>query len=235
MHTFLAALALSVLPQARPVELPVGSAPAPVAAPHFPDRLHAFVWRNWTLVPPERMAKAVGATSEQIKRIGRSMGLPEAPPITEETRARSYLTVIRRNWHLLPYEQLVELLGVTPERLAHLLREDDFLYIKLGSHKPKCEPLRYTEPDAAAQARAAEIARTVRETFGARTGLSHDPLFSFVRRLSAAPAKRPAKRSESRFSPRFGYSYFALFGDPLLESHADPFPDGYLATDTRSG
>src|SRR5579884_4445528 len=35
----------------RMTDLPVGSAPAPVALPHFPDRLHAFVWRNWPLVP----------------------------------------------------------------------------------------------------------------------------------------------------------------------------------------
>ncbi len=26
--------------------LPKGSAPTPVACPHFPDRLHAAVWRN---------------------------------------------------------------------------------------------------------------------------------------------------------------------------------------------
>jgi hypothetical protein len=40
--------------------LPVGSTPAPVPFPHFPDRLHAFVWRNWSLVPVDRLAKVVG-------------------------------------------------------------------------------------------------------------------------------------------------------------------------------
>src|ERR1035438_4287103 len=37
-------------------DLPRGSAPKPVPFPHFPDRLHAFVWRNWPLVPARRMA-----------------------------------------------------------------------------------------------------------------------------------------------------------------------------------
>ena len=32
-------------------DLPRGTAPRPVPFPHFPDRLHAFVWRNWQLVP----------------------------------------------------------------------------------------------------------------------------------------------------------------------------------------
>src|ERR1035441_3636144 len=35
-------------------DLPRGSAPKPVLFPHFPDRLHAFVWRNWPLVPARR-------------------------------------------------------------------------------------------------------------------------------------------------------------------------------------
>ena len=49
--------------------------------------------------------------------------------------ARGYVTLIRRNWHLLPYDQLLELLGMTPEQLAFTLREDDYLWIKLGSLK----------------------------------------------------------------------------------------------------
>jgi hypothetical protein len=33
---------------------------------------------------------------------------------------------------------------------------------------------------------------------------------------------------QSRFSPRFCYSYFAIYGDPLLGPEADPYPEGYL-------
>ena len=41
-------------------------------------------------------------------------------------KTRGYITLIRRNWHLLPYEQLLELVEMTPEQLAFTLREDDF-------------------------------------------------------------------------------------------------------------
>ena len=39
----------------------------------------------------------------------------------------------------------------------------------------------------------------------------------------------PAGVTERRtvWSPRYLYSYFALYGDPLMEPEADPFPDGY--------
>ena len=175
------------------VDLPVGNAPAPVPIPHFPTTFHAYVWRNWTLVPTDRIAKAVGAGREDILRTGQAMGLPNPPRITKDQERRSYLTVIRRNWHLLPYEQLLALLNWKSEELAYTLREDDFLYIKLGSHKPKCEPIRYAPPDERTMAREQEIARVVKEYFPNGV-LSKEPLFCFVRELSKPPPTPKAHR-----------------------------------------
>jgi hypothetical protein len=210
-----------------PADLPIGSSPRPLSLPHFPSRLHAFVWRNWTLVPLGRLAEVLGASPGEVLGVGRSMGLGEPPGLDEELRRRSYITVIRRNWHLLPYEQLLQLLGWTAEELAFVLREDDFLWIKLGSLKPACEPLRYAAPDEAARSRAAEIAGIVRETFPDGPDRVEEPPFHFVRELST-PLPAPSAPAASRFSPRYCYSYFALYGDPFLEPELDPYPDGYL-------
>ena len=46
--------------------LPMGGAPEPLDAAWFPSRMHAFVWRNWALVPLERMAEVVGAKAEEL-------------------------------------------------------------------------------------------------------------------------------------------------------------------------
>ena len=83
--------------------LPTGSAPHPIRFRHFPDRLHTFVWRNWELVSLERMAKILDTTPEKVRRIGQSMGLPRhiRPPV--EYQQRGYISIIRRNWHILPY------------------------------------------------------------------------------------------------------------------------------------
>ena len=163
----------------------VGGAPKPVAFPHFPSRLHAFVWRNWPLVPVARMAEVVGATPGQIVQLGEALGLGAPPHITRDQRRRSYITVIKRNWHLLPYEQLLKLLGWTAEEMAYTLREDDFLFIKLGSLKPHCEPLRWAASDELMRQREHEIARIVRQEFDPSLDQPGDPLFSFVSRLSA--------------------------------------------------
>jgi hypothetical protein len=214
-------------------DLPEGAAPAPVLLRHFPDRLHAFVWRNWTLVPARRMARVVGAEASDILRLGRAMGLGDQPPITRDQQARSHLTVIRRNWHLLPYGQLLELLGWTAARLDYALREDDFLYIKLGSLKPRCELLRYRPPDRETLERERLIARIVREEFTTGVAEGSDPLFGFVSELSRKPVA--VARLAASTGLRFCYSYFALYGDPLLEPDLDPYPEGYLARLAAAG
>jgi hypothetical protein len=222
----------------RASDLPAGAAPPPVPLPHFPDLLHAFVWRNWSLVPVERLARVTGAASPDIAEIGRSMGLGEPPQIGSEQWRRSHLTVIRRNWHLLPYEQLLDLLGWTPEELAYALQEDDFLFHKLGRLKPACAPLRYAPPDERCRRRAAEIAGIVREQFGEDPGRASEPLFAFVEQLSASPPHpdtHTPTRVNTALSPRFCYSYFALYGDPLLDTDCEPYPDGYLARLAASG
>src|SRR5829696_8746780 len=211
--------------------LPVGNAPAPLPLPHFPSRLHAFVWRNWPLGRVEQLAKVLGTAPRQVEEMARAMGLPRQPHITDEQLRRSHITIIKRNWHLLPYEQLLALLGWTPEKLAYILREDDFLYIKLGSHKPKCEQLRWVERSRAIRKRESDIARVIQEFD--QDPSDKEPLFDFVEKLSS-PLWFP-KRPETDGALRLCYSYFALYGDPLLEADLDSYPDGYLARLSESG
>lgn len=217
-----------------PTDLPMGSAPEALSFGHFPSRMHAFVWRNWQLVPADRMARVIGTSRDRIVKIGQSMGLEGPPRISADQLRRSHVTIIRRNWHLLPYEQLLDLLGWSAEEMAYALREDDFLFVKLGNLKPRCDRLVYSEPSAAARARAAGIRRELRKQFPQGVGRLVEPLFSFVKDLSAR--RGTAQRTpDDGSSPRFCYSYFGLYGDPLADTRSDPYPDGYLASLAASG
>lgn len=210
--------------------LPVGSAPAAIKLGYFPDRLHAFVWRNWELASLERMAKVLETTPENVRQIGHSMGLPPhiAPP--KEYQQRGYISIIRRNWHILPYEQLLTLLGWDAQKLAFTLREDDFLWIKLGSLKPSCPVLRYTEPNDLVIKRCEEIRSVVLSHFGQELVKSSRPRFEFIRDMpSTGKAKPPPFSKANEKEPiRFVYSYFGVFGDPLSDPELDPYPDGLL-------
>ena len=48
----------------------------PIPEPHFPDRMHLFVWRNWELANADRMAKVLGTTPEKVLDVGASIKLP---------------------------------------------------------------------------------------------------------------------------------------------------------------
>lgn len=210
--------------------LPVGGGEKALESRHFPDRTHEFVWRNWNAAAPAKLASILGASEAEVTEIAVSMGLPAAADVPPQMMTRGYVSLIRRNWHLLPYEQLLQLLEMTPERLDVMLREEDFLWVKLGRTKPACEPLRYEAPSDAAKERAAQIRQVVEEDFGTALAEPGEPRFDFVRKLSAplpdfAPPETIA--GEIPFQ-RIVHSYVAVFGDPLLDPSLNPYPDGFL-------
>ncbi|MCD6338617.1 MAG: hypothetical protein J7M29_04465 [Verrucomicrobia bacterium] len=230
-----AAVAVGGAAAAAWAALPVGSAPAPVAFEHFPDRLHTFIWRNWNVVGVDRLAAVLRASPAEAAALAAGMGLPPARPAPAEQLRRGYITILRRNWHLLPYPQLLQMVGMTEEQLERALWEDDFLWIKFGMLKPRCKPLYYRPPDETARRREREIAAVVRRHFGDRLRSPGEPRFQFIERMgrpAAAPASspRPAASGSDAFEARFLYSYFGLYGDPLFEADPalDPYPEGLL-------
>ena len=200
---------------------------------HFPTRMHAFVWRNWQLLPLSTMAGVAGTTPEVLAAIGRRMGLHGPPNITPDQLQRSYTTIIRRNWHILPLRQLQHLLGWSPEQLAYILREDDFLFIKLGALKPICEPLLYSPSAEEHRERERKIAAATQRLFGERAGQLETPLFDFLEPFRSDDGPAPSARTGG--PPRFCYSYFAPYGDCLLDETLDPYPDGYLRALSEAG
>jgi hypothetical protein len=228
-----AALLLITSLQAAAAALPPPSDKPALAAPHFPDRLHAFVWRNWGVADSQRIAAVLGTSVENVRAIATSMGLaeqPETPP-----QERIYLSIIRRNWHLLDYDQLLTLLDWTPQRLAHTLREDDFLWIKLGSLKPRCGKLSYAEPDDQVRRRAAEIRELVSRSFARDLATPAERRFAFLERFTRPVKAADAPPPRADAAPRFLYSYSAVFGDALADPSLDPFPDALLHELSRLG
>ncbi|MBN1588577.1 MAG: hypothetical protein JW888_03590 [Pirellulales bacterium] len=200
---------------------------------HFPDRAHAVVWRNWHAVEPERIATVLGTSVENVTAMAESMGLPPAIAIPPEQKTRGYfcMTLCRRNWHLLPMDQLATLLDTTPDELLRLLQvEEAANWHILGDRKPACPPVKYQVPDAQARQRAAQIKSVVEEYFGDALRQSGEPRFAFVHRLaepepSSSRSRPPATASDS---PRIAHSFLKTFGDPLMDPKIDMYPEGLL-------
>ncbi len=221
-----AALVLSgtIQSYAAETELPVGPAPEALEMAHFPNRVCTFIWRNWESVELDRMAEVLGTTPDKVAEIGKLMGLPPHQKISDWKKSRGYITLIRKNWHLLNYDQMLQLLGWDAEKLAYTLKEDDFLWVKLGRLKPQARPLRYAPLTDEEKARCREIGKVVHEHFSELFRRPFENRYQFVTRLSYPLDYRPEPRPLDEEPIRFLYSYFAVYGDPLLHPELDPYP-----------
>ena len=126
----------------------------------FPTRWQTVIFRNYGIIPVERLAKVLGSTENTIHAEAKRLGL-EQIEYNPDWLVRGYATIVRNNWHLLDYEGLQTLLGVTADELAFSLKEDDFLGVKLGNFKPDCPPVSYAPLTAEEMEKTALIADMV--------------------------------------------------------------------------
>jgi hypothetical protein len=197
---------------------------------HFPTKMQAVIWRNWGIIPTCKIAKVLRTTEENIVQLAVDMGLPVTKSDNSQTwLERGYITIIRKNWHLLPYEQLLELLGWDWDKLAFVLKEDDFLYIKLGSLKPRCEKVIYRPLSWEQKKQTMQIKKLVKKHFGIVE--FSDNSFDFLSRknihksINTPPSK----------GLKMLYSYSAIYGDPLLDAKLNPYPEELLRQYAEKG
>ena len=201
---------------------------APIPAFAFPDALSAFVFRNWGLVEPDTMARTVGASREDIVKIATEMGLAADVKVSPLWKTLGYVTILRRNWHLLPYPQLMELTGLSRHQLRSALMEDDFLGTKLGIPRPKCPPIRFSKAlaDNGRPARL-EIKDTLAKANALPGNTEEEPRFAFLDRFgSLAPL---SSGGDARFDLRMIYPFSADYGDILAGDPLVSCPEGLIA------
>ncbi|MBO4630423.1 MAG: hypothetical protein J5858_00730 [Lentisphaeria bacterium] len=207
-------------------DLPVGNLKAPVEYPHFASRWQAFLWRNWELVPPGRLAAILQCTEAEIFQAAEEMGLTAHPQVNPKWLSHGYLTLIRNNWQLLPYSQILQLLDWIPEKMAYTLKEEDFFWTKLGKIKPDCLPLKYEELTPA-QHEATKHLRTVLRKYFPEEQMEYlESPFAFADQF----APLPPTPGGDRFDFNYIHSYAASCGDVLGNAETlDPVPENLLS------
>ena len=123
----------SMLPIIKEVKMPNDN---------FPTKWQAVIFRNYGLVSTDKIAKTLGCDVATVERESARLGLKNVA-YDENWEKRGYITLIRNNWFLLPYAQILTLLDITEEKLDFYLEKEDFLAVKLGSFKPQCAEVRY--------------------------------------------------------------------------------------------
>ena len=205
--------------------LPSGSSPDSLEYPHFPTLHQLVIWRNIGLVPAERIAATLETSVANVVQAAVDMGLDPDESNCAVFLERGFQTIIRRNWDILPYEQILDLLQWTPEKLAYILKEDDFFWVKLGFGKPRCAPVKFRQLDEKEQKRTAEIKKVMEQYFSDEPPAAEQP-FAFLNKYGRL---LPADAGDPRFDMKMVYSYSALYGDPLLDPEISSYPEDMLA------
>ncbi len=183
---------------------------------HFPTQWQAVIFRNYGMVPAENIAKAIKCDVKTLLREAERLGFKSQPSDFSDWRKKGYITLIKSNWHICTYEQIETLLDIDEKELAFILKEDDFLDLKLGGFKPFVEPPSYTPLDENQIRLTKKIARTVTENF-----INEKiPPFDFYRGGDT--------RYEKSRELKIIYSYSASYGDFLIDETIDNFPDALL-------
>ena len=200
-----------------------------LALSHFPSRFHAAVFRLWETVAKERIAKALEVSVEEVQTAADEMGLP-TQKYNEKWATRGYITTIRNAWHILPYDQLLRALDWTEDQLAVILKEDDFLDVKMGWFKPHCEPVKPEPLNEEQKKRLLRIKETVKDRFG--DWFTGEEPFDFF--------KNEPNETVPQFATdglRLIYSYCGLYASVLESDSAISvsYPDELLKMYQKAG
>ena len=189
---------------------------AAIPFPHFPTKQQAFIFRAFEFVKPERIARMLGTSLETVLRAAADMGLT-TPCDSDIWLKKGYITIIRSLWHILPYEQLLELLDMDRNAFAKLLREEDFLDVKLGK-KPVCEPLVWQELTQEQQKQTEALRQTM-----ADVELSGAAPFDF-----SYSAPKMDFSGKPLFGTRMIYGFSGLYQTALDVDSEEYCPDAML-------
>lgn len=213
----------------------------PLPTPHFPTQAQCLIYRLWNIISPTRLAAVLHTDVNTVLSAASDMGLTtDADEHTYDNwLQKGYITIIRAVWHLLNYDQIMQLLDWDEEKLAFILHEDDFLDIKLGENKPYCEPIYWRALSKREKEQTAEIRDITVQALKQLPPVKRQP-FSFeqlfAQRAAEANAHCSATKNNhtttpARFDKRIIYSYCALYGDTFFDQNLidQSFPDELLS------
>lgn len=184
-----------------------------------PQKWQTVILRNYGLVSSKTLASVLKTSEQTIINEAKRLGL-EKIKFNPDWKKLGYITLIRNNWHLLPYDQLVDLLGTDEATLDYNLREDDFLNVKLGLIKSECEPVFYSPLSSDDISKTERIAEIIRQSYVE----SYATPFDFYPKNSNTYA---VKADNTEFD-RIVYSYSMLYGDTFMDGE-EIVPDGLLS------
>ena len=188
---------------------------------NLPTKWQTVIFRNYGYVSTDKIAKTIECSEETVKVEAEKLGLANID-FDEQWEKSGYITIIRNNWFLLPYEQLTTLLGFSETKLDFVLKEEDFLSVKLGEVKPECEKVAYAPLDEQAEKETRAIGDKVRSLLQKPTARP----FAFFDETELTSGEITMQKGDE--SVRIVHGFLTPCGDPFAQNSEDYLPDTLL-------
>lgn len=173
-----------------------------------PAAWQTVLLRNFGLVTDKKLAEVLRTDMATIRREAERLGIGGIK-YDPNWKKLGYINIIKNNWHLLPYSQLLELLEMSEDELAYCLKEDDFLAIKLGSFKAEADEIRYSPLTEDEKMETNRLASLIKKEFIE----DYATPFEFYK----SEAIRRERKGNGKGFDKIAYSYSMLYGDTFLE------------------
>ncbi len=192
-----------------------------------PTRWQSVILRNYGHAPVANIARVLRTSEETVHEEAARMGLPRADG-DARFLSEGYITLIRNNWFLLPADRLCTLIGMTKERLAFALKEEDFLFAKLGNRRPKLSSrgLSYRPLGKRALRATERIAKTL-------SPLYKDGYGSYFDFFKSLPPAESVVADKTR--THMVHGYITPCAEPFLVDSESYLPDELLSAYAKSG
>lgn len=203
--------------------LPIKKVPLPKEV--FPQRWQTVIFRNYGLVSTDKIAKTLECDVKTVETEACRMGLPN---IRSDGRweKKGFITLVRNNWYLLPYDQLKILLDYDDNRLEFVLLKEDFLDVKLGFFKPECLHITYQPLTKEEKVETEIIAKKIRKYLPTTTHA-----FEFFDENKVTEI--PLNVSDDKI--RLIHGYLTPCGDALMMDDEEYLPEGLLREYQKQG
>ena len=205
-----------MLPKVKRVPLPVQV---------FPQKWQTVIFRNYGLVSTDKIAKTLACDEETVKREASRLGLGEVV-YDEKWEKRGFITLVRNNWYLLDYEQLMTLLAFDEARLEFVLYKEDFLDVKLGFFKPECPKIVYSPLTEDEKKKTETLAKEIEKYLPKSTR----PFSFFV-----DGEETEIQTGDGGDTIRLVHGYLTPCGDALVEDDETYLPEGLLREYQKQG
>lgn len=194
---------------------------------NMPTRWQTVIFRNYRMISADVIAAVLECTAEDVEREAARMGL-RTGEYNPEWMEKGFVTVIRNNWYLLPYDQLMTLLDYTEDHLAFVLEKEDFLSYKLGyGKKPECARVTYSPLTDEEIAETERVAKTI-----AKFDTSERIYFDIYRDKTD---HEPRYVTSSEGGSRGLHPYLTPCADPFISDTRSHLPDALLDDYARYG